>query len=77
MDFAAGDVRRLRIEQAGKSAQDSALGLAAQAQQNEVVAGEDRVHDLGHDRVVIADDARKYRTLSLAGELSDSRAVHP
>ena len=65
VDFASGDVRGLRIEQAGKCAQDSALGLAAQAQQNEIVAGEYRVHDLGDDRIVIADDARKYRTLSL------------
>ena len=65
MDFASCDVGRLRIEQASKCPQDSTLCLATQAQQNEIVAGEDRVHQLWDHGIVIADDARKYRAVSL------------
>jgi hypothetical protein len=47
----------VRIEERRKGAQDAAFGLAAQAEQNEVVARKNGVHDLRHDGVVVADDA--------------------
>ena len=54
VNLATGDVRRLRIKQSCQRAQDAALGLPAQAQQDEVVPRQHSVDDLGHDRVVIA-----------------------
>src|SRR4029077_15507906 len=59
VDFASGEIRHVRIEQARKRAQDAAFGLAAQPQQNEIVAGENGVDDLGNDGVFVADDPRK------------------
>ncbi len=47
----------MRIKQRRQGAQDAAFGLAAQTEQNEIVARENGVHDLGHHGVVIADDA--------------------
>ena len=35
------------------------LGLAALAEEDEVVAGQDRVLDGGDDRILVADDARE------------------
>jgi hypothetical protein len=57
----AGDVRALRVEQRGERAQDARLGLAAQAEQDEVVPREHRVDHLRDDGVVIADDAGEER----------------
>ena len=61
VNLATGNVRRLRIEQRGQSAQDAALGLAAQSQQNEIMARKNGVDDLRHDRVVVSDDAGENR----------------
>ncbi len=61
VDLATRDVRHLRIKQTGQRPQNSALSLAAQPEQNEIMPRQDRVHDLRHHRVVIAHDARKYR----------------
>ena len=47
----------MRVEQGGEGAEDARLGLAAEAEQDEVVAGEDGVDELGDDGVVVADDA--------------------
>ena len=61
MDFASGNVRHLGIEQRGQGAQNAALGLSPQAEQDEIMARENRVHDLRHDGIVIADNARENR----------------
>ncbi len=61
MDLAARDDRDRLVEQADERAQDAALGLSAQAEQDEIVARQDGVDDLRHDRVVEADDAGKER----------------
>ena len=61
MDLAARNVGHLRVEQRSQSAQDAALRLPAQSQQNEVVARKNRVDDLRHHGIVIADDARENR----------------
>src|SRR5260370_34909292 len=58
-DFAPADVRHVLIEQSGEGAEDSALGLSAQAEKNEIVARENRVHNLRNHGIVIADDAGK------------------
>src|ERR1017187_9230976 len=60
VDLATGDVRHLRIKQSSQSPQNSALSLAAQPEENEIMPRQDRVYDLRHHRVVIANDARKY-----------------
>ena len=59
VDLTAADVRRVRVEQRRECAQDAALGLSAQPEQDEVMPREDRVHDLWHYRIVEADDARE------------------
>src|SRR3989337_142759 len=46
VDLAPREDRDLRIEERDELADDPALGLAAQTEQNEVLAGEQRVHDL-------------------------------
>ncbi len=56
-DFAAGDVGGVLVEQCGERAEDAALGLAAEAEQDEVLPGEHGVDDLRDDGVFIADDA--------------------
>ena len=52
-----GDDRQRRIEKRGQSAQDSGLRLSAQAKEDEVVTAEQRVDDLRHHRLFVADDA--------------------
>jgi hypothetical protein len=55
VDLAAGEDRDLLVEQVHELPHDPALRLAAQAEQDEVLPGEQRVHDLRHDRVLVAD----------------------
>jgi len=56
-DFTAGDVGETLVEQAGEGAEDAAFGLAAKAEEDEVLLGEDGVDDLRDYGVFIADDA--------------------
>ena len=72
-DLGAGDVGAVRVEQRGEGAEDARFGLAAEAEEDEVVAREDGVDDLGDDRVFVADDAGEERGLVLRGrrELGD------
>ena len=64
-NFAAGDVGHVFVEQRGERAEDAALGLAAQAEQDEVLPGENGVDDLRDDRVFVADDAGEERLVRL------------
>src|ERR1700687_3238249 len=57
VDFAASNDGHLLIQQVGQAAQDAALGLAAQAEKNEIVAGEQGVCDLIGAKVLIADES--------------------
>ena len=59
MDFAATQIGRLWIEQSRKCPQDASLRLAAQAEQDEIMPGKNRIDDLGNDRVVIPNDPGK------------------
>ena len=59
MDFAAGDDGQRLVEQGRQGAEEARFRLAPQAEQDEVVPREHRVHHLGDDRVVVADDAGK------------------
>ncbi len=77
VNFASGDVGHLRIEQGRKGAKDAAFGLSAQAEQNEIVARENRVHDLRDDGVVVADDSGKNRGVFAEDASSGCRAVRP
>ncbi len=54
VDLAAGHDGDLRIEKLRQAPQDAALGLAAQAQQDEIVPRQYGVDDLRDDRVVVA-----------------------
>ena len=68
MNLASGQIRHLRIEQRRQRSQDAAFGLAAQSEQNEIVARKNGVDDLRHDRVVVADDARKHRGVAVLAQ---------
>ncbi len=65
VNLAPGDDRNVVVEQIDQRAEDAALGLTAQAEQDEVVPRQDRVDDLRHDRLVVADDAREERRTRL------------
>jgi hypothetical protein len=56
VDLAAGDRRCPLVEQADERADDARLRLAPLAEEDDVVAGEQRVLELGQHRVVEADD---------------------
>ena len=60
-ELGAADVGGLGVEQGGEGAQDAALGLTTEAEEDEVVAGEDGVDDLRDDGIVVADDAGEER----------------
>ena len=62
------------VEEADEAADEAGLGLAAQPEQQEIVLREDRVGDLGNDRLVVADDAREQRFLG--PELGHEVAPH-
>ena len=57
VDLTAGDDRHPLVEQAGERADDARLGLAALAEEDHVVTGEQRVLELRHDGVLVAENA--------------------
>src|SRR5712664_1942819 len=59
--FAPRENRNLFVEQRDELAQDAALRLPAQAQQDEVVARQDGVHELRDDGLLVAHDTREQR----------------
>ena len=63
VEFAAGDDRDLIVQQVDHLPDQAGLGLPALAQQDDVLAGQDGVFQLGNDRLVEADDAGKHRLL--------------
>ena len=74
VDLAARDDRNLLVEQRDELAQDTTLRLAAQAEQNEVVAREDRVDELRQDGFLVPHDAREQRGAVL--EQTDQVLAH-
>ena len=54
--LAAADDRDRFIEQLDQQPGEASLGLAALTEEDDVLAGHDRVLDRGQDRLVIADD---------------------
>ena len=68
VDLAAAHDRRLLVEEGHQASDDAGLGLAALAQEDDVLAGEHGVFHLGDDRVLEAHDAgEERRALSHAG----------
>ena len=57
VDLAAGDDGHPLVEQAGERPDDACLGLAALAEEDHVVAGEQGVLELRHDGVLVAEHA--------------------
>ena len=64
VDLAAGDDRNRGVEESDQVAKDSALGLPAEAEENEVLLGEEGVDDLGDDGIVVPSNPRKERLAS-------------
>src|SRR5258708_5867556 len=54
VDFATRYYRHLRIEQVDEGAQNTALGLASQAKENEIVSREQGIDNLRDDGVLVA-----------------------
>ena len=59
VNFASRDIRGYLIQQGGHQTNEAGFGLAAQAQQDEVVARQDGIDHLGHHGVFVAQDAGK------------------
>jgi hypothetical protein len=59
--LAPGQDRNPFIEETGELAQQATLSLASQTKENEVMAGEQGIHDLGKNRIFVADDSWKQR----------------
>ncbi len=59
VDFAPCDHRNFRVQKLHQAAQDTAFGLATQSKENEIVAGQQGVHDLRNDAVVVSMHAGK------------------
>ena len=60
-NLGAGDVGAGGVEECGEGAEDAGLGLAAEAEKDEVVFAEDGVDELRDDRVFVTDDAGEER----------------
>ena len=74
VDLAACDNWNGVVEQAGKESGEAGLGLAALAQEADVLAGQDGVLDSRDDRVVVADDAGEERLLR--GQTGEQVGAH-
>src|SRR5207247_316303 len=59
--LAPSENRYFFVEQRDELAQDAALRLSPQAQQDEIVAGQNRVHELPDDGGLVADEPRGQR----------------
>jgi len=64
----------MRIEQRRQRTQQAALGLPAQSQQDEVVAGQHRIDHLRDYRILVANDAREQFLAAL--EATDQVLAH-
>src|SRR6266849_446900 len=67
VDFAAGDDGHFRIEQVDEAAENAGLGLAAEAEKNEIVAREQSIDDLRDDGVFVTMHAGKEGLASFDG----------
>src|SRR5438876_680820 len=56
VDLAAGEPEYLGVEQLDQEARHAGLGLATLAEEHDVLAGENRVLDLGEDALLVPDD---------------------
>ena len=75
--FRAGDDRDLVVEQIGQLANDAALCLAAQTEQDDVVLGENGIDELRDDRFVVTENSREKLSRRLRVLRSDSSASRP
>ena len=78
VDFAAGDVGNFGVEKFDQAAQDAALGLPAQAEQNEIVARQNGVGDLRQHGFFVAVNAGEERLprFELAQEIRAHLFLH-
>ena len=78
MNFAAGDVGNLGVKKFDQAAQDAALGLAAQAEQDEIVARQNGVGDLRQDRFFVAVNAgeERFARFELAQQIRAHLILH-
>ena len=61
MNFASGDVGNFQVQEIDQAAQDAALGLTSQTEEDEIVARQDRVGDLRQNGFFVTVNAREKR----------------
>ena len=78
VNLATGDVRHFGVKQCDQAAQNAALGLAAQSEEDEVVARQEGVDDLRQHGFFITVDAGEQRfiRLDLAQEVRADFILH-
>jgi hypothetical protein len=78
VDLRSRQDRNLGIQELDELSEDPTLRLTAQSEQDEVVAGEDRVHDLRHHGVVVSHDAREQglAVTQLANQVGSELVLH-
>ena len=77
VDLRAGDDRDRVVEQVDELAEHPRLGLAAEAEEEHVVPREDRVLDLGDDRLFVAEDVGEERLAGLGAWRSGCASSRP
>ena len=78
VDFATRNVRHHRVEQRGQQTDQARLGLPAQAQQNEIMPRKNGVHNLGHNTIVVTDNAgeQRFTALEFADQIAPQLVFH-
>ena len=78
VNFGAGNIGHVRIEQGGQHADQTRFGLSAQTEQDEVVPGENGVDYLRNDRIFIADNSgeERFSFLDLADQVGAKLIFH-
>ena len=65
VDFASGNDGDVLVEEIDETAKDATLRLSTESEQDEVVSRQNRVHQLGNNRVFVPDHAREQPLTSL------------
>jgi len=61
VNLASGDVGNFQVQEINQAAQDAALGLASQTQEDEIVTRQNRIGDLRQNGILISMNAGKKR----------------
>src|SRR5687768_13908538 len=79
MNLAAGNIGKMVVEQRCKKTDKPRFGLASKSEQDEIMAGQQRIDQLRHDAILKSDDAGKefFATLQPADEIRADLVLDP